>query len=106
MPRFQGSPDGVGTPTVEIVQEDAAPALRVRHEGVSGNALEVVGAGGVTLWSVDRTGTITAASGTHIAPPPSGDTTGVADSAALNAIAAALGSSGGEVSLGAGTYVL
>lgn len=56
MPRYQEPPDGSGTPTLELVQEDAAAALRIRHEGVSGNAIEVAGPGGVTLWSVDRAG--------------------------------------------------
>ena len=56
MPKFQGTPDGTGTPTVDIVQEDAAPALRIRHEGVSGNAIEIVGPNGAVLGGIDKSG--------------------------------------------------
>lgn len=54
--KIQGTPDGSGAPALEILQEDGAPALRIRHEGSSGNAIEVVGPNGGTLWSVDRAG--------------------------------------------------
>ena len=56
MPEYHGSPDGSGTPVLRLVQEDAAPALTVRHEGASGNAVEVRGANGVLLWNVDAQG--------------------------------------------------
>jgi peptidoglycan/xylan/chitin deacetylase (PgdA/CDA1 family) len=41
-------------PAQEIVQSDDGPALRIRHEG-GGNALEVVGPGGI-VYSVDSEG--------------------------------------------------
>jgi hypothetical protein len=43
------------TPALDIVQTDDAPAIRIRHEGASGNALEVANGTGV-LWSVSRNG--------------------------------------------------
>lgn len=56
MPKQFGTPDGSGTPVIDVIQEDAAPAIRVRHEGAAGNALEVVGPDGAALWAIDGAG--------------------------------------------------
>ena len=54
-------PQTSGSPAVDILTDEAQPGLRIRAEG-TGNALEIVGSGGV-LFSIDKNGVPSAGGG-------------------------------------------